>query len=323
MNHTGALEEGETRRLQLLRGGSTSKCVVSKSALQSLQILKAKELPENDRTCMICYNEYETESPEGISERPIRLPKCKHVFGNHCIRKWFQDSDSCPYCRDKLHSEPKHLPSSTRAFLDVMRIRGWTAGSEVAEDFYRRIMAGEDVRAYVSVHSMGERRPPPDDEEYDDSSRRTRQRRSSSSSAEPEVLTPIQSPSSMRRARHRTTPNSSGQASPTQAGAASNPWMFMAPESPASIAPNAPLRYQSPARPATQPTLVHQPNSTALPVLAHRTYPRTAGPTVSPSAIPNPLQNSPRASRMLHMTYGDASMGQFVEDAYLSEQESP
>jgi protein-disulfide isomerase len=29
------------------------------------------------------------------------------VFGDRCLKQWLQDSDSCPYCRDKLPSEPK------------------------------------------------------------------------------------------------------------------------------------------------------------------------------------------------------------------------
>lgn len=45
------------------------------------------------------------ENPDGVLENPIRLPKCKHIFGEKCIKKWFQDSDTCPYCRDKLPSE--------------------------------------------------------------------------------------------------------------------------------------------------------------------------------------------------------------------------
>jgi hypothetical protein len=54
---------------------------------------------------MICYNDFGTVNPEGIIESPLRLPKCKHIFGNVCIKKWFEDSDTCPYCRDKLPSE--------------------------------------------------------------------------------------------------------------------------------------------------------------------------------------------------------------------------
>ena len=37
----------------------------------------------------------------------MRLPKCKHVFGDHCIKKWFEENDTCPYCRDKVPSEPQ------------------------------------------------------------------------------------------------------------------------------------------------------------------------------------------------------------------------
>lgn len=77
--------------------------------------------------CVICYNEYGVETPEGTREAPVRLPKCKHVFGDHCIKKWFEDSDSCPYCRDKLQSEPKmHHEASARArnFLNLIRMQG-------------------------------------------------------------------------------------------------------------------------------------------------------------------------------------------------------
>jgi hypothetical protein len=59
----------------------------------------------NSLACIICYNEFGVSNPEGLTENPIRLPKCKHVFGDKCIKKWFEDSDSCPYCRDKLPSE--------------------------------------------------------------------------------------------------------------------------------------------------------------------------------------------------------------------------
>lgn len=55
--------------------------------------------------CVICYNEFGIPNPEGIQEGPLRLPNCQHIFGEHCIRKWFEESDSCPYCRDKVHSE--------------------------------------------------------------------------------------------------------------------------------------------------------------------------------------------------------------------------
>ena len=67
--------------------------------------------------CVICYNDFGVENPEGINEAPLRLPKCKHVFGDHCIKKWFEESDSCPYCRDKVHSEPQLRQQSIMALF--------------------------------------------------------------------------------------------------------------------------------------------------------------------------------------------------------------
>ncbi len=61
--------------------------------------------------CIICYNEFGLKNPDGFIENPVRLPKCKHVFGDRCLKQWLQDSDSCPYCRDKLPSEPKRSHS--------------------------------------------------------------------------------------------------------------------------------------------------------------------------------------------------------------------
>jgi hypothetical protein len=68
--------------------------------------------------CIICYNEFGVRNPDGFIESPVRLPKCKHVFGDRCLKQWLQDSDSCPYCRDKLPSEPKRNPPSE----DVRRV---------------------------------------------------------------------------------------------------------------------------------------------------------------------------------------------------------
>ncbi|KAG0651001.1 putative RING finger [Hyphodiscus hymeniophilus] len=101
----------EERRMAAARGAAMAarKSVPSKAFIASLEKLDPmKDLKEGDRTCMICYNEFGIQNPDGIIEEPIRLPKCKHVFGDKCIKKWFEDSDSCPYCRDKLPSEHVH-----------------------------------------------------------------------------------------------------------------------------------------------------------------------------------------------------------------------
>lgn len=101
------MPEDRVRAQQLLRGTMTAKRVASKTAIASLQSIKISDLPQSDRVCVICYNDYGVQNPEGINEAPLRLPKCKHVFGDHCIKKWFEENDTCPYCRDKVPSEPQ------------------------------------------------------------------------------------------------------------------------------------------------------------------------------------------------------------------------
>ncbi|KAI1646045.1 uncharacterized protein F4817DRAFT_317201 [Daldinia loculata] len=111
VNSAPGLDNASDERLrahQLIRGAMSNKRVASKKAITSLESVAISYLPENERTCVICYNDYGAETPEGISENPLRLPKCKHVFGDHCIKKWFEESDSCPYCRDKVPSEPQY-----------------------------------------------------------------------------------------------------------------------------------------------------------------------------------------------------------------------
>ncbi|KAI2624365.1 hypothetical protein GGR54DRAFT_655119 [Hypoxylon sp. NC1633] len=114
----GPVAEERLRAHQIMRGAAAGKRVASKKALTSLESVTISDLPENERTCVICYNDYGVETPEGISEAPLRLPKCKHVFGDHCIKKWFEESDSCPYCRDKVHSEPqfRHVVSAHNVY---------------------------------------------------------------------------------------------------------------------------------------------------------------------------------------------------------------
>ncbi|KAI8630573.1 hypothetical protein F5Y19DRAFT_474365 [Xylariaceae sp. FL1651] len=120
----GAISDGEgpISGQQFFRGSVSGKRVASKKALAALQSVNIADLPESERTCVICYNDFGVANPEGINEAPLRLPKCKHVFGDHCIKKWFEESDSCPYCRDKVPSEPQHMgPRRAHSVLRFMR----------------------------------------------------------------------------------------------------------------------------------------------------------------------------------------------------------
>ncbi|KAH7274307.1 hypothetical protein B0J15DRAFT_567835 [Fusarium solani] len=152
-----ANEETVLRHMQLMRGAVSTKMVASKSTLRSLESVKIEDIPEGDRSCVICYGDYGVESPEGVCEAPLRLPKCGHIFGDHCIKTWLDQSDSCPYCRDKLHSEPKqHTSASTRAFMSLMRSQGLHVSS--------RATANPDdilARAMVMSYGMGGRNGSP------------------------------------------------------------------------------------------------------------------------------------------------------------------
>ncbi|PSR88946.1 hypothetical protein BD289DRAFT_481880 [Coniella lustricola] len=180
-----------TRQSQLLRGQMSNKRVASKKAIQSLERVALVSLPDNEKTCVICYNDFGVASPEGIIETPLRLPKCKHVFGDKCILKWLEDSCSCPYCRDKLESEPvrpneamirRLLETETEQLLHAStNIRRMMAASHGRERLYapERIHAtGRRTREHeVNRESTprGERRSIPS-AQSGDAERRTRSR---------------------------------------------------------------------------------------------------------------------------------------------------
>ncbi|KIE03059.1 RING-finger domain containing protein, partial [Metarhizium majus ARSEF 297] len=178
------VEDVMMRQMQMYRGTVQSKLVASKAALQSLESVEASALPESERTCVICYNDYGVASPEGVNEAPLRLPQCKHIFGDHCIKKWLEDSDSCPYCRSKLQSEPKHSFGTARTFMQMMRLRGLPLPTGISEEMIARVVSrpvgdSELQELLMRPQRTAERRSPPDDASGHDH-RRTRQRRSSS-----------------------------------------------------------------------------------------------------------------------------------------------
>lgn len=181
------------RQAQLLRGQMSNKRVASQRAIKALQNVEIEGLHESERTCVICYNDFGVPSPEGVREHPLRLPKCKHVFGNHCILKWFEDADSCPYCRDKLHSEP--APPSRELLRRTYQVA--RVDAELGMPAYRRAIQalrrdtpGVDMYHQYAMHSRsaqpppqgshregsaaGERRAPPEDPS--DTQRRQRPR---------------------------------------------------------------------------------------------------------------------------------------------------
>ncbi|RKF61781.1 RING-finger domain containing protein [Erysiphe neolycopersici] len=170
---TGRNPTASAIREAVIRRAMFEKRIPSKSVIASLETVRLEELEKNDRcesesiivnnncfhamtrqsifylimliyiACIICYNEFGVANPEGIIELPLRLPKCKHIFGDKCIKKWFEDSDSCPYCRDKLPSETPlkkiygfDTPSHSRDRLVALR---------------RRIVHAQNLSRYIST----------------------------------------------------------------------------------------------------------------------------------------------------------------------------
>ncbi|KAK3395679.1 hypothetical protein B0T20DRAFT_43059 [Sordaria brevicollis] len=127
-------------RQQVFRGQSTKK-VASKKAIESLEPVKVADLPETSRTCDICYNDYGTKSPEGITEQPLRIPKCKHIFGEHCIKKWFQDSNSCPYCRAELPTQQVYTQASAQSIREFLESGHFSRrhGGRAHQEFIRQM----------------------------------------------------------------------------------------------------------------------------------------------------------------------------------------
>lgn len=65
------------------------------------------------------------KNPEGLVELPLQLPKCKHAFGETCLKKWLEEKNTCPYCRDELPPDPRRDHHRfRRAFAESSRTHG-------------------------------------------------------------------------------------------------------------------------------------------------------------------------------------------------------
>lgn len=77
-----------------------------------------------DQGCNICYVTLGDKSPDGVREWPVRIPGCRHVFGNHCIQQWLAESPFCPYCRHQLPSETRYSAQSGEATRNMLARNG-------------------------------------------------------------------------------------------------------------------------------------------------------------------------------------------------------
>ncbi|KAI9171584.1 Cytochrome P450 monooxygenase [Paramyrothecium foliicola] len=285
-------EEAALREMQVLRGAATIKMVASKKTLQSLESVKIEDLPPSERTCIICYNDFGVETPEGIQESPLRLPGCKHVFGDHCIKKWFQDSDSCPYCRDKLHSEPKHHHGNgARAFMNMMRIRG--SAANLPEEFVMRVISPASTDP-LHAEVTGGRRSPPDVD--DEPQRRTRPRRSGSGSRVP--VSPLRSGG--RRATYMQSSIASSDAYSPQESISRH--LFWTSQLPSGHRRMGSTPASNSAADGQPEQFSHQPNARysiqSISMSRDGLAPREGFPTATDTSLPNILQvNSTEAER--------------------------
>ncbi|MCJ1261417.1 hypothetical protein MMC22_001281 [Lobaria immixta] len=71
--------------------------------------VQSATLPEDEQTCSICMNKYDTPSTAtgtepSETEPAVRLI-CYHVIGKNCIQHWLEDGNTvCPLCRTDVYT---------------------------------------------------------------------------------------------------------------------------------------------------------------------------------------------------------------------------
>jgi len=71
--------------------------------LDSLKTVNVEEIPEPDRLCAICYEDFEV----GINANPVIETECQHRFHRMCIKKWLRLKNVCPLCHRPVFKEDK------------------------------------------------------------------------------------------------------------------------------------------------------------------------------------------------------------------------
>lgn len=136
--------------LQMFHGHLRTRKVISKAGLRSLIHLDSDKLPKDERckykasspcannqplvlsadmyhtsiVCNICYVAFGESSPDGVTETPVKIPACSHVFGGNCLKTWLEESPCCPYCRHQLPSENRFLGPLKESVRDALMGHG-------------------------------------------------------------------------------------------------------------------------------------------------------------------------------------------------------
>lgn len=66
--------------------------------LDDLKEVNVEEIPEPDRLCAICYENFEG----GIGAMPVIETDCQHRFHKQCIKKWLRLKNVCPLCHRQV-----------------------------------------------------------------------------------------------------------------------------------------------------------------------------------------------------------------------------
>ncbi|CAG5114343.1 Oidioi.mRNA.OKI2018_I69.chr2.g8402.t1.cds [Oikopleura dioica] len=63
--------------------------------LDKLKVVDVSEIPEPDRLCAICYEDFAVQT---CSSNPVVETSCQHRFHKLCIKKWLRLKNVCPLC---------------------------------------------------------------------------------------------------------------------------------------------------------------------------------------------------------------------------------
>lgn len=93
--------------------------------LAALSLVETISLPEEDRSCPVCMENYDTSTaatgsePSDERECAIRL-QCQHVMGKDCLRCWLEGGNAtCPFCRTNIYQQSMGNVSPARSSLGI------------------------------------------------------------------------------------------------------------------------------------------------------------------------------------------------------------
>ena len=151
---------------------------LARAFLEALPIVKKEELPENSQICHICKELFDAPNvvPEmtDIAEVPVKLP-CNHIMGEDCLKKWLENNNSCPLCRNNLFGQSNEERQALHAAIsEYTALLGHQTYRQQSETLSTLILEANSDNLELSVlrmeigelaERMGELHAAPDTEE--------------------------------------------------------------------------------------------------------------------------------------------------------------